>query len=483
MKSEIISISFSADKVKIAHAKGPLKKREITGLIVKDIRSLTDPDITKLIKSSLIELKVKTRNVICNISSQLIITKNIEIPSRNIQEIQEIINLQSGRYTPYSREEIIVDFINIGVYRQNYTKVLLVIMPKDVANRYSVILTAAGLEIDRISVTPEGICGFFSSIHQLEQEKAPVGVVHVGDDATDFLISLKGKLIFSRNIPIGKQVFLTDQDKFKSKLIEEIKRSIDSYQSEDIERTPATLAFTGIVDGFDQIKPYFDTNMYIPSVIMPYTEQLLLKKEALTTIEEEKGISFLDVCSPLLAPDLLKIDLTPKEIRLKKALVERGKDIIMLGILSMVMFVLVCGVLMSKIYFKNIYLGSLKARYVEENKEAEGLKKSHTRIQVIKDYLVTRGYSLEVLNELNNVISSDIYLNHVKFEHGGEFSIKGSSLSMSVVFTLVSSMEQSKYFQNVKTRYTTKRKEEGQDLTDFHIICALEGAQDEEEKE
>ena len=38
------------------------------------------------------------------------------------------IDLQAGRHTPFSREEILMDYLNIGTYRKNYTEVLLVIV-------------------------------------------------------------------------------------------------------------------------------------------------------------------------------------------------------------------------------------------------------------------------------------------------------------------------------------------------------------------
>ena len=136
MRRELACVDFSGDKLKLARVKCLPKKREITGLLVKDIRNLSDADISKVIRSSFDEVGAKEPNVICSLSSRLLMTKNIEIPSRNSKEIEEIINLQSGRYTPYSREEIIVDYINIGVYRQSYTKVLLIIVPQKFIKRH-----------------------------------------------------------------------------------------------------------------------------------------------------------------------------------------------------------------------------------------------------------------------------------------------------------------------------------------------------------
>ena len=95
-------------------------------------------------------------------------------------------------------------------------------------------------------------------------------------------------------------------------------------------------------------------------------------------------------------------------------------------------------------------------------------------MQVIRSYLSNRGYPLEVLNELYNVILPDMYLSNIRFGEEEGLTIKGTSESMSKVFTFVGEMEKTKYFQNVETKYTTKRKEDDKDLTDFQITCTLE---------
>ena len=65
MKKELICISFGASQFKLAHMKGLPNKEEISTLLVKDIGTLSDPDIAQLIRTSLNELKIKSRSVIC----------------------------------------------------------------------------------------------------------------------------------------------------------------------------------------------------------------------------------------------------------------------------------------------------------------------------------------------------------------------------------------------------------------------------------
>jgi Tfp pilus assembly protein PilN len=131
--------------------------------------------------------------------------------------------------------------------------------------------------------------------------------------------------------------------------------------------------------------------------------------------------------------------------------------------------------LISNIYFKSAYLRKLDAEYQTVNKEAQKLEGDFTKISLIKNYLSKRGYSLDVLAELYTVIPQDLELADIRFDGQGKFSIKGTAESMSTVFSFVDNMEKSKYFKDVKTRYTTKRKDGLKDVADFEIVSSLEG--------
>jgi hypothetical protein len=45
---------------------------------------------------------------------------------------------------------------------------------------------------------------------------------------------------------------------------------------------------------------------------------------------------------------------------------------------------------------------------------------------------------------------------------------------MSNVFSFVTTLEGSPFFENVSTTYTTTKKEEGEEYTKFEIICNYE---------
>ena len=471
---ELVGIDFSSNNLKLVQVKVSPNKKEVINLSSRNISGLSDEEITKAIISAFSELKAKSPKFINIIPAHLAITKNIEIPSTDATEIKEIISLQAGRHTPYSREEIIVDYIDIGTFKHSYTKVLLVIVSRSVVKKQSEILDKAGIKLERTLFAAEALAWSSSKILKLETQDSPANIVHIDESFTDFSVISKNKLVFVRSIPIGAQHLIAEKEKYQLKFVEELKVSLEAYQSEDIAKPPSTLILTGAIDEIGDLNNILNENLGLPVKAIPYFKNVAISEQALKIISEAKRLSFLDVIATLLASQELKVDLIPEEIKLKKSILEREKDLLKTGVLVLTLFVLIFFTLISKIYFKSAHLSNLNKRYQVLEEEAQKLEKDFTKISLIRNYLLYRGFSLEVLTELYNLVPLELALDDIRFDNQGRFNIKGTAESMSAVYAFVDDMEKSKYFKAVKIKYTTKRKEKAKDVTDFEITCLLE---------
>jgi Tfp pilus assembly protein PilN len=99
----------------------------------------------------------------------------------------------------------------------------------------------------------------------------------------------------------------------------------------------------------------------------------------------------------------------------------------------------------------------------------KAIEKDMARIKMIKDYLSDQGQVLNVLAEIYDIVPQNTYFSDIRIIERGRFSIKGFSDSMSSVFTFIGIMEESKYFENVVAKYTSKRKEDDKDVAIFEI--------------
>ncbi len=147
---DVVGIEINDASLKLAHVRHSPASAEVAGLLSRNIAGLPNEEVSKIIAGSFGELKLNNPVIVNIIPSHLVITKNIEVPSIDPREIKEIINLQAGRHTPYSREEIIVDYINIGISKHSYTKILLVIVERNVIKRQFDILDKAGVKSQKV---------------------------------------------------------------------------------------------------------------------------------------------------------------------------------------------------------------------------------------------------------------------------------------------------------------------------------------------
>ena len=476
--NDLLGIDFSSENLKIAHILVYPNKKEVAQLFSRNIKGLADDEISKIILAAIKDLKIKNPRVVLTVPAQLVITKNIEVPSVDPAEIREIINLQAGRHTPYSREEIIVDYINLGTYRQNYTKILLLIVNSTVIKKQFAIADKSGIKIEKALFSQEGIAVLTGRIFKSDSASSPVGIIHIDEGFTDFTITFKNKAIFIRAIPIGRQQLVSEAEKSQLKFCEEIKKSLEAYQSENIEKPPYMLILTGALEEIVDLDSVLNEAVHFPVRVLPYLNNITLANTAVAHASLAKNLSFLSVIAPLLASSECKVNLIPEEIKLKRVLRQRSKDLMYSGILALTMLVLIFLTLLSKLYFKNAYLKTLEGKFKNLAADAQKLEKDFQKNNQIRNYLNSRGISFKVLVELHDITPLNLELSEIRFDREGKFIVRGTAESMSSVFAFVDAMGKSKYFKEVKTKYTTKRQEGKKDVTDFEINSLLNKAAD-----
>jgi Tfp pilus assembly PilM family ATPase len=465
---DLVGIDLSGASLKICHVKAFPNRKELSSASVRSIADLPEDEIAKLLLALTRELKLKKPRYVLCVASQLVITKNIEVPSVDPKEIREIINLQAGRHTPYSREEVIIDYIPIGVYKEHYTKVLLLIVNSSVIKKQFVILDKAGIKIDKAVLAQEGLAAFASKAFKFDPA-IPAALIHVDDAATDFSMIFRNKVIFIRSISIGRQHLVSDREKSLEKFLDEVKKSLDSYQIENIERSPATIILAGALAGLDNLDTLINEAVRIPVRALQYLSSIPAANKAFGGQENGQESSFLNVAAPLLAIGECRTSLIPEEVKLKMALAQRGRELMSTAVILLSVLVLFFMMMMTEVYFKNEYLKKLEGKYRNLGGESRKLETEFKKNSQIRVYLAGRGSSVRVLTELYNLAPLNLALNYIKFEKDGKFIIRGTAESRSTIFSFVDSMEKSPYFKEVKNKNTTKRLEGTRELTDFEI--------------
>ncbi len=466
-----LSISINEATIKLAQVK-------CDGFVEKVARATavdaTVEQLTKTLKTLLNGFDRKAP-VACIIPASAATAKNIEVPSIDPEEIKSIINLQASRHTPYSREEILISYINLGLGASNNTKVNLVIVHRNIVKDRVAVLENAGLNVDKILFAPEAIARFYVKALNLKKDVGVTGVLDIALNASNYVIVWRGSLGFVRHIPIGIKSLLESPDS-ASKLVEEFNKSVTAFVNEDINTPPEVYQVTTNRDTVKNSIPALQESLGIQLQINNFSKFIKGSASIKNKIDKDFGDdSFLDVIAPALIISKAEINLMPEEMILKKKVEQQSREASMAGVAVVVLMVLVGAIIMSKIYFKDTFLNkNLREQYAAERKEVQLLQAKMAKMSLVSTYLQDRSVSLDVIHELYAITPTAVYLNSINMDDEGNVVIAGISDSMSQVFSYVKALDDSKMFAGVKTKSTSTKKERGKDVAAFEITFKIE---------
>ena len=480
---DILGFELDEHYLKIVHLQFKGLKREIAHVVAHSVRSMPEEGVLALIRQTMERFQVVHPKTYLTVPLPLVITRNIEIPSQDPQEIKEIINLQASRHTPYARAEIIVDMLDLGLIRERYTKVLLVIVPKETVNKQIQLLDQAGLKLEKVCFPPEAIAMIVARMAGPDAGEAPLAILHMDADFTTFLVVQSGKLLYVRGIHIGAGQLVEEKEAYLDRFEDELEKSMETYTTDEVGAPPKMLLLTGVLNELKDFDEMLTEAAKLALKRQSYAEHFNLSEAARTVIQSSKMLSFMNLVAPTALFDRIKVDMTSEEKKLKIQLEKRVKEMLKTGVLTLVLFTLIFAGVTSKISFTKAYLKQITTHYLPVRDSAKQLEQMLAKTELVKSYLLGRGKSLEALTELYDVTPLDIRLSEIKYdEASSKFSIKGTSSVMSSVFGFVSDLDKSQIFKNVKTKYVTSRNEAGRDVADFEINCVIDAGIAQEAK-
>lgn len=485
---ERIGISFVDDCLKIVQVRISPAEKRVTGVVKKDVRGTAEGEIPKIIRGLLSELGVKKPSAVFALSSSAVTTKNIEVPSIDPAEIKSIIDLQAGRHTPYSREEILIGYVNVGIFQKNYTKVLLVIVNRDQLLKQLRGFIEAGVRVEKVVFAPEATALFYAQVLKHKEGDKPVGIIDISRQATEFVVTWNRTVVTSRNLPVGMDALIKEGQPAQDKLIAELLKSIEVYQSEDIGPLPEQYLLTGDDAKLKDLQPVLQDKLKTAMGLSPYLDHITAAQPIiLRIVSEYNDDSFLSVIAAGINFDEMRLDMTPEEILTQRQIEEKGKLVIFAAINGLIIFVLFCAIVSSKIYFREMYLNKLKADLEDKQKVVTVLDSVAQKTQILKDYTADRMMSLNIVRSLYKLVPEDMYLQSINLEENGTINIQGVSDSMSLVFNLVTSLgnypQDNPLFKDVNLKSTSTKQERGKEVAVFEITMKLVSAPDEENKD
>lgn len=442
----------------------------------------SDAEISDFITTAFREWGIKKKEAVCIIPSKLFISKNVDMPSNDPDEISKIIDLQAGRYTPYSRDEIVIDYICMTNPGQHYTNVLLIIVNRKLVDRYVQIFDDAGVLLSKITVASESMAFHYRKLMPPGDLNGAFAGIHIDKDSSDLTIVDKQDMVFVRSIPVGATHFREDFGTAQKAFVSELGKSIASYQDHGVGQAVRGVLITGLISGLESLEERIRDGVPLmsdpgfPIKIVPYHKLFELSDAIKDQVSAVDGESYFSLLSSVAAEADLKIDLLPKEIKIKRRFREGGKEVITMGILIMTCLVMICVYLASKIYVKNNLIQRLDKASEAVYQQARTLERASTKSRVLRTLIEHRGKGLYVFDKITSLIGEKVYLSSFNYDQEGSVHLLGTAETMSEVFAFVTKLEESGYFTSVVTNKTQTRKEGAKEVADFDIDVKLQEA-------
>jgi Tfp pilus assembly PilM family ATPase/Tfp pilus assembly protein PilN len=476
LQSPVVAVEIGNDWIKVARYNPSLKGGHLTQLgFIKlvDIKGSVSDEISQYFRKT----QLSKRSVVTYLPRHLVTVRMLELPSMDPAEIHSMVDLQAGKQTPYLKDEIISSSYLVGSRRPGYTRVMLAIARRKLIGERLELLQRAGIEVEQVSLGTECVFQWFcsTSLFRSFPEAHTVVVIDIDSNFSDFLVISNGQLIFSRNILIGAKHLLNDPDQLYVQFIREAVQSMTRLLDQDKELTVQRVFLTGAAEHIPQLDHLMGAEIRVPVQEVNMAEQVRVNKNVKALQEDPPhDISISPLVGAVAQSSRLQFDLTLSEQKIGKLMKERRRELTVTGVLFISIIMAASFVILIFVYHKYSYLSDITQKISAIEDGANQVEQMRDRIELIQNRLDAQNSSINILQEIYSLTPKEIYYTRVDIEEKNQAVLTGNADAMSDVFAFVTILENSPHLENVKTTYTTTKREQDREYAKFEIVCMVE---------
>jgi len=373
----------------------------------------------------------KPKNIII-IPRRQVTLRFIELPSLDPSEIKSMVEFQALKELPYSKEEIITSFRNIGSYKKGFSYIMLAIAKRQLIEK---MMAEKEVKPENIRLETELFYLYLLKKGIAKQDKVSL-VINIQKDHSEIIIIDRTKPVFSRGVSNGGE------------WLEEINRSVISYKRDRNNREIEEIVIT------------YGSNLSIENIKFRL-------KEYFTS-----PVSFYEYKEDLACIDLpLEIDLLPGEYIDKRLSRENTQQALVSYFLLFIAVAMLVSLFIFKAHEKNKAILMISEKISRMQKDVDQLKIFLKKTEILKSQKEEGERIINVLKECYELVPQEISLAGLDYDDTGALYCKGITRDMSSVFNFIKILEKSKYFKKVEVKYATKKQMANQEFTDFNIAC------------
>lgn len=472
-------VSLDIDVLKIAQGRTGRGQPALTGLVARKITTRSDDEIAAVLQEAVALLPRKPREVEILLPRHFVIVRTLELPSHDDNELRELAGFQAVKQTPYALDEMVLDVEILEKNSSDFSKVLLVVVQKDVVDRLLRVAKKANLKVRAIRLSTEGHEAYFLAA------QAKTGAQTAGlsggffsiDYSRSHLCVFNGGICrYSRSIPLGWRNVNgspASDAVFQQKIADELELSSTAYRKENPGKQIGNLWFESSVTGWNTLTENLRQSGF-GTVRALQADVLAADPHAKIDIEPGLDICRSDLLGGLAMPKVLALNLMPEESKRHLQGETRRRNLIQMAALSSLFLALCLVYYAERIIDKQMYLKQLQQKINAIKSKAEFVEARSEKMEVLRGIGKNQGEVVRVIQELYMLFPASVSVANISYERGHTLVIKGTAKDLSDVFQMIPVLEKSPYFENVTSQYASKRRVFDKEYTDFQIQCIIQ---------
>ncbi len=390
-------------------------------------------------------------------------TKYAFLPSTDPAEIEKMLEFELSNIVPYNTQPWSWDFSIIGRQEDEASKVLIVLSPLSIIDRYIHNLLSLGIRPNVITVNAV----FYNLLLKKDKtslELNPMAYFYPNNDYLDFFVIQNRQVTFLRGARLkGK---LCEKTRFVEA---EIQRSLSMLKENRFANWPNKLITINVNNSAVDFGKIVER---VTGVSVEEIESATLFGENSSIIERLTTISSDDYLSSSSEKD--QISLLPRFLKQKLRRRKKRRQMILHALKVCFVLLLAFLCLKTSIWRKNRLLLRYEQRLSAISPMAEKLQFLKQQLDIIQSQLQSNVSTLDIVSELYRVLPKDVTVHYLSIEREKKITTRAQAKLLSQAFDCIGPLEQSDYFQNVKQNYANQRQIQDSLLIDFEVTANLQ---------
>jgi len=400
-------------------------------------------------------------DVVLVISRNKVTVRKIDLPSRDSSEIEQMLGLHVIRHVPYSKEEIIWGYQNLGFDGISNSHILLAIAHRDVLRSIFNAFVPLNMLPENMLLSSQGIVHY---ARDLVKDKSLFHqtclILDVDYNSCDLMLISKQQL--NSSVVIAQGAKQLEPEESRVKFLAELKQALLAFRSELSQTKNAVFFLTGAAGAIAGIDKYFEAELNLKVQI--------LESKAISDFKlSSKDVSFSSVIGFGASQKKEDICFTLPEVQIKKEMRRKIKQFLILGICLVYIFIILGLIAFSTVSQRQSYLGKINSAVQRLKSKNEGLVDISHKVNMSRQYMDKKDTALNYLYELNTLCPENVTLTNFNWEKSKGLVIRGYAYQIPDIFSFVNILDKSQLFKGMKTRSTRRRKVKAREVVEFEI--------------